>query len=169
MKTKNREAPLVIAVCVEDERELYDGFDPEGLRLSDSFRSYLEDFAEDKRLGERVRLELTCSARFNPDRFRRACRLHMERLRERNRRERLRKSANALRLLGIGVAFVLIGIAFSHAMGEVTAAIVSTIGSFAIWEASAVWIEEMPAIRTKDRFLALLYDAEIVRRGEDGA
>ena len=44
---------------------------------------------------------------------------------------------NALRLLGIGILFVLIGIIFANAMGEVTAAIVSTIigasGSLA-WE-----------------------------------
>ena len=65
------------------------------------------------------------------------------------------------------IAFVLIGVAFSHTMGEVTAAIVSTIGSFAIWEAAAIWIEEMPVIAAMDRFLALPGDAEIVRNGED--
>lgn len=167
MKSMNHETSLIIPVCVDDERDLYDGFDPNDQRLSDSFRSYLADFVEDKRLGERVRLELTCSAQFNMERFQQAYRLHIERLRERKRRERLRKTANALRLLGIGIVFVLIGIAFSQTMGEVTAAIVSTIGSFAIWEASAVWIEEMPVIRAKDRFLALLNDAEIVRNGED--
>ena len=51
-------------------------------------------------------------------------------------------------------------------MGEVAAAIVSTVGSFAIWEASAVWIEEMPAIAARERILARLKEAEIVRQEE---
>ena len=81
----------------------------------------------------------------------------------------MRKTAGALRLLGIGVAFVLIGIAFSRSMGEVAAAIVSTIGSFSIWEASAVLIEEMPVIAARERILAMLGEAEIVRNGEEEA
>ncbi len=31
------------------------------------------------------------------------------------------------------------------------AAIVSTIGSFPVWEAANVWIQEFPAIRAKER------------------
>ena len=66
------------------------------------------------------------------------------------------------------MAFVLIGIAFARNMGEVTAAIVSTVGSFSIWEASAVWIEEMPVIAARERILAMLREAEIVRsEGEE--
>ena len=53
------------------------------------------------------------------------------------------------------------------AMGGVTAAIVSTIGSFAIWEAAAAWIEEMPQIRVRSRILTLLAEAEIRYRRED--
>lgn len=169
MKHLNREAPLVLPICVDDERALYDEFDPTDQRLSDAFKGYLEDFIEDRKPGEGVRLELTCSNGFDMERFRRAYRLHIDKLRQRNRRQRARKTASALRLLGIGVAFVLIGIAFARNMGEVTAAIVSTVGSFSIWEASAVWIEEMPVIAARERILAMLGEAEIVRSEEEEA
>jgi len=168
MRRLNHETPLVIPICVDDERAIYDEFDPEDQRLSDAFKGYLEDFIEDRKPGEGVRLELTGSKGFDLDRFRRAYRLHVDKLRQRNRRNRVRKTASALRLLGIGVAFVLIGIAFSRSMGEVVAAIVSTIGSFSIWEASAVWIEEMPVTAARERILAMLGEAEIVRQ-EEGA
>jgi len=168
MKHLNREAPLVIPICVDDERALYDEFDPENQRLSDAFKGYLEDFIEDRKPGEDVRLALTCSNGFDMERFRRAYRMHIDKLRRRNRRNRVRKTASALRLLGIGVAFVLIGIAFSRSMGEVVAAIVSTIGSFSIWEASAVWIEEMPVIVARERILVMLGEAEIVRQESEG-
>ena len=167
MKRINHDAPLVIPVCVDDERALYDEFDPAAQRLSDAFKGYLEDYIEDRRPGEGVRLALTCSKGFDMEHFRRAYRLHINRLYRRNRRDRVRKTASALRLLGIGVAFVLIGIAFSRSMGEVVAAIVSTVGSFSIWEASAVWIEEMPVIAARERVLAMLGEAEIVRQEEE--
>lgn len=168
MKRLNREALLVIPVCVDDERALYDEFDPADQRLSDSFKGYLEDFIEDRKSGEGVRLALTSPKGFEMERFRRAYRLHIDKLRQRNHRDRVRKTASALRLLGIGIAFVLIGITFSRSMGEVVAAIVPTIGSFSIWEASAVWIEEMPVIAARERVLAMLGEAEIVRI-EEGA
>ena len=168
MKRMNREAALIIPICVDDEQALYDEFDPADQRLSDAFKGYLEDFIADRNPGERVRLELLSSNGFDLERFRRAYRLHIDRLRQRNRKDRVRKTASALRLLGIGVAFVLIGFAFARSMGEVAAAIVSTIGSFSIWEASAVWIEEMPMITARERVLAVLSETKIVRI-EEGA
>lgn len=168
MKRVYHDSPFVIPICVDDGRALYDEFDPTDQRLSDAFKGYLEDFIEDRKPGEGVRLELTCSNGFDMERFRRAYRLHIDKLRQRNRRQKARKTASALRLLGIGVAFVLIGIAFARNMGEVTAAIVFTVGSFSIWEASAVWIEEMPVIAARERILAMLREAEIVRsEGEE--
>lgn len=159
--------PLVIPVCVDDESALYQAYDPMGLRLSDGFRDYLEDFIEDRKPGEGVRLELTCPRGFDLEHFRWAFRCHIDRLRRKNHRNRLRRRANALRLLGIGVTFILIGIVFAKSMGEVAAAIVSTVGSFSIWEASAIWIEEMPVITARERILAMLSEAEIIRYEEE--
>ncbi|MDO4866788.1 MAG: hypothetical protein Q4C10_09530 [Clostridia bacterium] len=169
MKRINHDSPFVIPICVGDGRVLYDEFDPAEQRLSDAFKGYLEDFIEDRKPGEGVRLELTGSKDFDLERFRRAYRLHIDKLRQRNHRDRARKTASALRLLGIGVVFVLIGIAFSRSMGEVVATIVSTVGSFAIWEASAVWIEELPVITARERVLAMLGEADIVRSKEEEA
>ena len=67
----------------------------------------------------------------------------------------------------IGAIFIVIGIAFAPKMNEVAAAIISTIGSFSVWEASAQWIEALPALRKKDRILGMLSGAEFrVIRGE---
>ena len=168
MKPINRENPLVIPVHVDDERMLYDSLDPSGLRLSDSFISYLQDFIEDRKPGESVRLELTGNTMMDTERFRKSYQMCVEKLQRRNRRERVKQSANAVRLLVIGIAFVLIGIAFTRNMGEVIAAIVSTVGSFSIWEASAIWIEAIPEITAKGRILVSLRKAQIAfGKGEE--
>ncbi|MBQ8161484.1 MAG: hypothetical protein IJ083_12180 [Clostridia bacterium] len=158
---KHREELYVLPVHVEDERDLYDPFDPSGEKLIDALCSYLSSRLDGRKIGDSICLELHTGSPVDINRFRRACAQQVSELKEHSRRERLRQHANALRLLVIGIVFVVIGLVFSGTMGEVTAAIVSTIGSFAIWEASAVWIEEMPLLTAKDRHLAALEEAEI--------
>lgn len=65
------------------------------------------------------------------------------------------------RLLGIGVLFIVLGILIAGQVNSVMAAIISTIGSFSVWEASAVWIETLPSLRKKERLLRRLAEAEI--------
>ena len=169
MELKKMDAPgtFVIPIDVTDEQDLYEGFDAAGLTLSESLKGYLSDFMEDRKLGDNVRLELTSEHALDIDRFRQAYGEHIKKLRQRSQRDIKRQLFNALRLLGIGIVFVLIGIIFAGGMGEVTAAIVSTIGSFAIWEAAAVWLEEMPIIKAKDRILLRLSEADIRYRKKD--
>ncbi len=81
MKHINHDYPLVIPICVDDEQALYHEFDPANQRLSDAFKSYLEDYIEDRKPGEGVRLALTCSNGFDMMHFRRAYRLHIDKLR----------------------------------------------------------------------------------------
>ena len=51
MKRINHDAPLVIPICVDDGRALYDEFDPADVRLSDAFKGYLEDFISFENIG----------------------------------------------------------------------------------------------------------------------
>lgn len=172
MKRKSKdnlsEKSFVIPIRVTEESALYDAFDPSGKKLSEELNTYLMDVLEDRRMGESVCLELVGNRSVNIERFRCSYVQHTGELIQRSKKERLRQSANALRLLLIGIVFVVIGLIFARSMGEVTAAIVSTIGSFAIWEASAIWIEEMPLLTARDRQLAALADAEIRYCQEDG-
>lgn len=158
---------FVIPIRVSNESVLYDTFDPSGKKLSEELNTYLMDMLEDRRMGESVCLELVGNRSVNIERFRHSYTQYIDELIQRNKKERLRQSANALRLLLIGIVFVMIGLIFARSMGEVTAAIVSTIGSFAIWEASAIWIEKMPLLTARDRQLAALADAEIRYCQED--
>ncbi len=154
---------LSIPVRVTDEKELYDPFDPTGLSLSSALSSYLQDALEDRRIGKSVALELYTSLDIDIERFSKAYSAFIEKLVDRNRRSRIRERLNAMRLLGIGISFILIGIFFSSCMDQVVAAIISTIGSFAVWEASAVWIQVLPRMRVKERILESMAKAEIRR------
>lgn len=151
---------FIIPIQVQDEPSLYSPFDPSGLSLSEELTAYLNDYVEDRRLGEKVCFELHTRGEIGAERFRKACLVYLQKLQKRNKREIVKCSAGALRLLLIGVAFILLGLVLAPKLNEVLAAIVSTIGSFSVWEASAQWIEVLPALRKKDRILTLLSDAE---------
>ena len=77
--------------------------------------------------------------------------LFVEKLSRRTHREIVRRNLNAVRLLLIGVLFIIIGILSGNHMPAIASAIISTIGSFAVWEASAIWIETMPVLRKRER------------------
>jgi len=158
---------FIIPIQVKDEQELYSRLDPSGLSFSSELTDYLSDSIEDRRLGEGVSIEL--SAAYPPDmeRFKTAYLMYLTKQLERNKKEMAKSRVNALRLLSIGIAFILIGIIFSAFLNEVIAAIISTIGSFSVWEASAVWIETLPKLRKRERLLQMLMKADIeYRRGE---
>ncbi len=122
----------MIPFMVRDEQELYDVFDPSGLSLSGNVTAYLSDYMEDRRPGEHVCLEVTAEYAFDAERFRKAYLLYIQKLQARSRREIGRCNLCAVRLLLIGVVFIVIGIALASRMNEVAAAIISTIGSFAV-------------------------------------
>ncbi len=159
---------FIIPLSIQDEQTLYSSFDPSGLSLSSEITDYLSDYIEERRLGERVCLEVTTDSTFDTERFRKAYLLFMQKQQRRNRREIVSCNLNAVRLLLIGIIFIVIGIVFAPKMKEIIAAIISTIGSFSVWEASAHWIEALPELRKKERVLNLLSEAEMrVKKGEE--
>lgn len=158
---------FIIPIYVRDESELYTAFDPSGLSFSSDLTEYLSDYVEDRKLGEMICVEVRSEARPDMERMKKAFAAFTDKLSRRNRREIMRSRANSIRILIIGILFIVIGISSSNHVNSVIAAIVSTIGSFSVWEASAEWIETLPALRKKEKVLKLIADAEIRYIGSD--
>ena len=160
-----------ISINVTSETNLYEPFDPTGGTLSAGLRDYIGSFVEDRELGQEVRLELVCKEPIDKARFEEAYRGHVDTLVRRCKSSRKKRSGNAVRMLATGAAFVLAGLLLAGRGGPVLAAIISTIGSFSIWEAAAIWLEDMPSLRKRERALAVYRRAEILvreRKPEDG-
>ena len=152
---------FIIPVHISDETDLYTQFDPSGLAFSSDLTEYLSDYVEDRKPGETICVEIRSDTQPDLERIRQAFHLFIEKLTRRNRRETRRNRANSIRLLLIGIFFIVIGILSAHHINSVVAAIISTIGSFSIWEASSIWIEILPALRKRERQLKMFADAKI--------
>ena len=156
-----------IRVKIDREEDLYCGFDETGLTLNDDVLVYITNALEDRRAGEKLRLCFVSALDLDEDRLERAIGRYMQGIERSVKRLKRRSWLNSLRLLAIGVIFIILGLVFTDKMGAVAAAIVSTIGSFSVWEAANVWIQEFPAIRAKERAVAFLKQSELVIEDAD--
>ncbi len=158
---------FIIPINVGEEKDMYTEYDPSGLSFSSNLTDYLSDYVEDRKLGERVCVEIRSDAEPDMEKIRKAFLLFIEKLSRRNRREIRRNQVNSMRLLLIGILFIVIGIVSASRINSVAAAIISTIGSFSVWEASAVWIETLPSLKKRERLLNMFAEAEIRYTGSD--
>lgn len=158
---------FIIPINVGEEKDMYTEYDPSGLSFSSNLTDYLSDYVEDRKLGERVCVEIRSDAEPDMEKIRKAFLLFIEKFSRRNRREIRRNQVNSMRLLLIGILFIVIGIVSASRINSVEAAIISTIGSFSVWEASAVWIETLPSLKKRERLLNMFAEAEIRYTGSD--
>ena len=152
---------LCIPIKVEDENDLYDRFLPSALSFSGELRSYLEDYLEDRKLGERVCLELQAPQTLDLEHFRKTFHVFMEKLIERNKRDIRLADLKAVLFLILGMAFVTIGIALAGVVDSLVAEIISAVGSFALWGAISTFLETLPTLRVLKKRLELFSKAEI--------
>ena len=156
-----------IKIRIDREEDLYCGFDETGLTLSDDVLSYIIRALEGRSKGERLRLRFISALDLDESRLERAIGQYMEYVTRTVKRQKRSSWLNSLRLLAIGVVFIVLGLAFENRMGAVVAAIVSTIGSFSVWEAANVWIQKFPAIRANERAVSFLKQSELVIEDND--
>ena len=157
---------FIIPIFVKSEQDLYSEYDPSGLALNSSLREYLSDYLEDRGFLEKVSLVLHSSDEPDMKRFKEAYVQFVDRLISRNKKEMFKYKTESLRLLIIGVIFIATGIVLNGRLDQITGVIVSTIGSFSVWEASAVWIKMLPSLRRRNLLLKKLSVAEIRPNGE---
>lgn len=86
--------------------------------------------------------------------------------------ERKFNTLNMIRLMVIGIFFILLWLYVSAGTDGVGPEILSIIGSFAVWEATNILIVDNPEIRINKLLLRILENAEITfttRQGDDPA
>ena len=150
-----------IPIVVEDEQDLYEKYYPSALTFSSDLAAYLEDFLEDRKLGDGVILELQASQQPDMEHFRNAFHAFTDKLIRRNSKAIHLADLKAILFLLLGMAFVSIGVALAGRVDSLGAEIISAIGSFALWGAASTFIETLPTLRVEKKRLEIFSKAEI--------
>lgn len=142
-----------IPIKVDDEADLYDKFLPSGLSFSGELVDYLTDYIEDRKIGEKVCIELHAAAEPDMERFRNTYTAYIEKLIHRNKRETAKIDLQAIMSLALGILFVVAGFTLADRIDRIATEILAAGGSFALWGAIAAFLETLPTLRHKTKLL----------------
>ena len=95
-----------IPIVVDDETDLYEKYYPSAMTFSADLTAYLEDFLEDRKLGDGVILELQASQQPDIEHFRSAFHAFTDKLIRRNSKSIHLADLKAILFLLLGMAFV---------------------------------------------------------------
>ncbi|MBR2254250.1 MAG: hypothetical protein IJ856_00275 [Candidatus Methanomethylophilaceae archaeon] len=155
------EVPVEIHIHVGEEADLYCRFDPSHSRLDDDLCSYLVSEVSKLKPGKQVKIAVESPVMLDEDRVRMAFRGSLNALIDELDRQKRFNVVTQFRLLVIGLAFISVWIAASSYMEGIWPEVLSIIGSFAVWEASNIWIVENPRLFRKRRQWISLANAKV--------
>ena len=150
-----------IKVMINDEKDLYNRFDPDEMTLSSDVVSYIYNRYSEKEFGKKVLLRIE-GAEVDEDHFKKIMRQVAETEYAKTEREKKINFAKQLRLFIIGLILIVAGIILKSCFTEIPLEIISIVGTFAIWESANIWLVKRPELNLRMRKIRYLSKGEIV-------
>lgn len=151
-----------IRIRIHEEMDLYHPLDPDQKLLCDDVISYLQrKYNDDSQAGRKMTIQIVSDQPVNEERVRSAFHDYVDHEYNSLVREQRRTRIRQLRLFLIGIFFIAIWLYFSMKKDNIFVEVLSIIGSFAVWEASDIWIVESPELRIRKRRTDRLHGTEI--------
>ena len=151
-----------VSIRISSEADLYNPLDPTGEKLSDDVVSYIVNELSIKGVEKKSKLTIICGSKVDEDKVRASVVKAVNDNITVIDREKRTNTLNQFRLILIGVIVISFWLTISAVIKDLWVEILSIIGSFAIWEASNIWIVENPKLKAKRRISASLKEADIV-------
>jgi len=165
---KLRTQTIPIRLTIREEQELFNPYDD--TLLNEDVLSFLRERIKGTK--GNVSLCICSDSPVNEKRVRDAFAQSLTELKKNMDTERKFNTLNMIRLMVIGIFFILLWLYVSAGTDGVGPEILSIIGSFAVWEATNILIVDNPEIRINKLLLRILENAEITfttRQGDDPA
>ena len=142
-----------IRLHVETEKDLFNPLDPDKNLLCEDVKFYLLDRIQNRSFREDIELHIIAEEPIDTDRLNNA--LHGWASEELNRIKATRRRNLIMQLwmFCIGAAFITASLLLKPKINTLVFTILSTIGSFAIWEASSIWIVQNPKLNHRKRII----------------
>ncbi|MBQ1334225.1 MAG: hypothetical protein IIY34_02630 [Clostridia bacterium] len=152
---------LEIKLRIHDENELYSRFDEDRQVLSDDVISYISDRFDERKLGSRIRIKIISDEPLDEENVKSAFMRSADALKSLNKKQRLLNTWKMIRLLIIGVALLAIGILLTISLDQLPLALISAVGTFAVWEAASICLVKNPENTAARQRIEKLRDAEM--------
>ncbi len=148
----------IIKLRLKTENDLYNPLDPDRTVLSSEVKEYLSERFQERRRGDSVELRILSEEALDQNAVRTALKNWVDAEKQAMKISN-RKSLMAQTILFIfGFLLILSSILLSGKIPAIWEAVLSTIGSFSIWEASGRWMIRRPQLNAKRIILEQLSD-----------
>jgi hypothetical protein len=150
-----------IKVKIHEEADLYNRLDPDQRLIDDSIVSYITRRHREIGPGEEFCVHIISDLPVDEERVRKNFRAYLEHDVDIDNDELRFCSVRQFRLFLIGIFFIAVWLVAQGQTDSVIVEVLSIIGSFAVWEAACIWIEEKPRIRYEKLKKTILKETEI--------
>ena len=148
-------------IKVDNEKELYNSFDKFEETLSEDLISYINSKEEIASMKEKEDIEIISTKKIDENKFEKAFRKYCnEQLMILNRQQRINRTKQ-IGMLIVGIIFIIFSIVLTGKISIIILEIVSTLGSFSIWESANSWLLQSKAIKYNKLKVIKLKNSEI--------
>ena len=148
-------------IRIENENELYNSFDKFEETLSEDLISYITNKESITPIKEKETIKIYSKEKLNEDKFKNAFNKYCEEQLILLKRKQRINSTKQIWLLLIGILFIIFSITLTDKINVIVLEIVSTIGSFSIWESANSWLLQSKAIKFDKLKILKLKNSEI--------
>ena len=136
-------------IKIDNENELYNPFDKFEETLSEDLISYINNKTEISSIKEKEDIEVITSKKIDENKFKKSFEKYCnEQLILINRQQKINRTKQ-IGMLIVGIIFIIFSILLTDKINIIILEIISTIGSFSIWESANSWLLQSKAIKFK--------------------
>ncbi len=148
-------------IKIENENELYNSFDNFEETLSEDLISYINNKSEISSIKEKEDIEIISAKKIDENKFKKSFEKYCdEQLILINRQQKINRTKQ-IGMLIVGIVFIIFSILLTDKINIIILEIISTIGSFSIWESANSWLLQSKAIKFNKLKAMKLKNSEI--------
>ena len=148
-------------IKIENEDELYNQFDEFEETLSEDLISYINNKSEITSIKEKEDIEVISTNKIDENKFKKSFEKYCdEQLILINRQQNINRTKK-IGMLIVGIVFIIFSILLTDKINLIVLEIISTIGSFSIWESANSWLLQSKAIKFNKKRALKLRNSEI--------
>ncbi len=138
-----------IKLRIEEEKELYNHFDPDGTLLSEDVKTYVLSQVTEKPLPDPYTISIISPAAVDEDRVLLSFKRWIADEEKTIKEEYKRNLFQQLWMFTVGVVFITLSLFLKEKVSVVWFTVLSTIGAYSMWEAASIWIIHNPRLRRR--------------------
>ena len=148
-------------IKIDNENELYNPFDKFEETLSEDLISYINNKSEITSIKEKEDIEIVYENKIDENKFKKCFEKYCdEQLILINRKQKINRTKQ-LGMLVVGIIFIIFSILLADKINIIILEIISTIGSFSIWESANSWLLQSKTIKFNKLRAMKLKNSEI--------